>query len=221
MFRDRQHAGEILAAGLSAYRGQPQTLLLAIPRGGVPVAAAIAKELALPLDVLPVRKLGAPHQPELAIGAVADGLIVVDQDGITKLGVSQSQLDVAVARERAELARREREYRGELPPLVLTHQTIILIDDGLATGYTMLAAVRAVRGREPARIVVAVPVAASETANWLRPEVDELVCAYVAGRLIAIGLFYDDFTQISDEQVRTMLQAARASRQLQDERASA
>jgi putative phosphoribosyl transferase len=218
MFRDRQHAGEILAAGLSAYRGQPQTLLLAIPRGGVAVAAAVAKKLMLPLDVLPVRKLGAPHQPELGIGAVADGLIVVDQDAITRLGVSQSQIDAAVERERAELARREREYRGELPPLVLTGQTIILIDDGLATGYTMLAAVRAVRGREPARIVVAVPVAASETVVWLRPEVDELVCAHVAGRLIAIGLYYDDFSQISDEEVRNMLQV---SRQIQDERTSA
>jgi putative phosphoribosyl transferase len=218
MFRDRYHAGEILAAGLSAYRGQQQTLLLAIPRGGVAVAAAVAKDLALPLDVLPVRKLGAPHEPELAIGAVADGLIVVDQDLITKLGVSQSQIDMAVERERAELARREREYRGELSPLALTHQTVILIDDGLATGYTMLAAIRAVRGREPARIVVAVPVAASETANWLRPEVDELACAYIAGRLVAIGLFYDDFSQVSDEQVRNMLQA---SRRLQDERASA
>jgi putative phosphoribosyl transferase len=221
MFRDRQHAGAILAAGLSAYRGQPQTLLLAIPRGGVAVAAAVAKELALPMDVLPVRKLGAPHQPELGIGAVADGLMVVDQDAITKLGVSQSQLDEAVARERAELARREREYRGELPPPVVTQQTIILIDDGLATGYTMLAAVRAVRGGDPARIVVAVPVAASETVDWLRPEVDELVCAYVARRLTAIGLYYEDFAQLSDEEVRTMLEEARASRRLQDERASA
>ena len=221
MFLDRQHAGEVLAARLSAYRGQPQTLLLAIPRGGVAVAAAIARELVLPLDVLSVRKLGAPDQPELAIGAVADGLMVVDQNAITKLGVSQSQIELAVERERAELARREREYRGELPPLVLTDQTIILIDDGLATGYTMLAAVRTVRGREPTRIVVAVPVAASETANWLRPEIDELVCAHVAERLIAIGLFYDDFTQISDEQARNMLQVARASRQVQGERASA
>ncbi len=221
MFRDRHHAGEILAAGLSAYRGRPLTLLLAIPRGGVAVAAAVAKELALPLDVLPVRKLGAPHEPELAIGAVANGLMVMDQDLITRLGVSQSQIDLAVERERAELARREHEYRGELAPLVLTGQTVILIDDGLATGYTMLAGVRAVRGREAARVVVAVPVAASETVDLLRPEVDELVCGYVARRLIAIGMFYDNFTQISDEQVRNMLEAARASRRLQDERASA
>lgn len=218
MFLDRQHAGEVLAALLGAYGSQPRTLLLAIPRGGVAVAAAVAKELVLPLDVLPVRKLGAPDQPELAIGAVADGLMVVDQNAITKLGVSQSQIELAVERERAELVRREHEYRGELPPLVLTDQTVILIDDGLATGYTMLAGIRAVRRREPARIVVAVPVAASDTVDWLRPEVDEVVCAYVAQRLVAIGMFYDDFAQISDEQVRTMLQAAR---RFQDERASA
>ena len=202
MFLDRQHAGEVLAALLGAYRSQPRTLLLAIPRGGVAVAAAVAKELVLPLDVLPVRKLGAPDQPELAIGAVADGLMVVDQNAITKLGVSQSQIELAVERERAELVRREHEYRGELPPLVLTDQTVILVDDGLATGYTMLAGIRAVRRREPARIVVAVPVAASDTVDWLRPEVDEVVCAYVAQRLVAIGMFYDDFAQISDEQVR-------------------
>jgi putative phosphoribosyl transferase len=219
MFRDRHHAGEILAAGLSAYRGRPQTLLLAIPRGGVPVATAVAKELMLPLDVLPVRKLGAPHEPELAIGAVADGLMVVDQDLITKLGVSQSQIDLAVERERAELARREREYRGELPPLILTGRTVILIDDGLATGYTMLAGVRAVREREAARVVVAVPVAASDTVDWLRPEVDELVCAYAAPRLMAIGLFYDDFAQMSDEQVRNMLEEAKTSRQVQNSKA--
>jgi predicted phosphoribosyltransferase len=220
MFRNRAHTGKVLAGRLGRYRGQAETVLLAIPRGGVAVAAAAAEELMLPLDVLPVRKLGAPHQPELGIGAIANGLMVVDRDAITKLGVSQSQIDQVVGREQAELARREREYRGELPPLVLTNQTVILIDDGLATGYTMLAAVRAVRRRKPRRVVVAVPVAASEAVEWLQPEVDELVCPYVTRRLVAIGLFYDDFAQISDEQVRNMLQAARASRQLEEEQDS-
>jgi putative phosphoribosyl transferase len=206
MFRNRQHAGELLAARLDCYRAQPRTVLLALPRGGVPVAAVIARELMLPLEVLPVHKLGAPRQPELAIGAVAgDDLVVLDRGAIASMGISQGEIDSAIARERAELVRRERAYRAERLPLALAGQRVILVDDGLATGYTMLAAVRCVRQREAARVVVAVPVGARETLGRLRPEVDELFCVHVPQALIAISQFYGDFAQVSDEQVREAL----------------
>jgi putative phosphoribosyl transferase len=209
MFRDRQHAGELLTVRLGRYRGEPGTLLLALPRGGVVVAAALARELMLPLDVLPVRKLGAPHQPELAIGAVAaDGLVVLDQDAIDSMGIPLSEIDFAIGQERAELARREGAYREGRAPLDLTGQTVILVDDGLATGYTMLAAIRAVRQQRPARIVIAVPVAPPETLARLRPEVDEIFCVHVPKVLMAIGQFYHDFAQITDEQVREALRDA-------------
>ena len=206
MFRDRQHAGEVLADQLAGYRGQPQTLLLALPRGGVPVAAALARALSLPLDIFPVRKLGAPGQPEFAMGAIAvSGLVVLHEDAIASLHISQEAIDDAIAREHEELLRRERAYRGDRPPLVVTGQTVILVDDGLATGYTMLAAIRAIRQQQPARIVVAVPVAPFETLDLLRPEVDELVCAHSPHMFAAIGQFYKDFTQTTDDQVREAL----------------
>jgi putative phosphoribosyl transferase len=206
MFRNRQHAGELLAALLERYRAQPQTVLLALPRGGVPVAAAIARELMLPLDVLPVHKLGAPRQPELAIGAVAgEDLVVLDHDAIASMRISQGEIDSAIARERAELVRRQQAYQGERALLMLRGQTVILVDDGLATGYTMLAAARCVRQREPARIVIAVPVAPRETLEMLRREVDEVVCVHVPWRLVAISQFYEDFSQVTDEEVREAL----------------
>jgi putative phosphoribosyl transferase len=206
MFRNRQHAGELLAARLEHYRAQPQTVLLALPRGGVPVAAVLARELRLPVEVLPVHKLGAPRQPELAIGAVAgDDLVVLDHDAIASMGISQREMDSAVAREREELARRRRAYEGEGVQLALRGQTVILVDDGLATGYTMLAAARFVRRQQPARIVIAVPVAPRETLDTLLPEADEIICVQVPRKMIAIGLFYEDFSQVSDEQVREAL----------------
>ena len=202
MFRDRKHAGELLAGLLENYRGQEGTVVLGLARGGVPVAAAVARELALPLDVFVVRKIGAPHQPELAIGAVASGgVIVLDERAVQAMHLSQAALDLRVAQEREELLRREQLYRGERPPLALTGQTVLLVDDGLATGYTMLAAVRAVRQQLPAAIVVAVPVAPPETLDRLRAEVDEIVCVNRAERLFAVGQFYEDFSQTSDEQV--------------------
>jgi putative phosphoribosyl transferase len=210
MFQDRKHAGELLAGLLESYRGQAGTVVLGLARGGVPVAAAVARELALPLDVFVVRKIGAPHQPELAIGAVASGgVIVLDERAVQAMQLSQAELDLRVAQEREELLRRERLYRGERPPLALAGQTVLLVDDGLATGYTTLAAVRAVRQQLPAAIVVAVPVAPPETLNRLRADVDEIVCVDRAERLFAVGQFYEDFSQTSDEQVQRELSGGR------------
>lgn len=206
MFRNRQHAGELLAALLSAYRGQENTLVLALPRGGVPVAAVLARELGLPLDVFPVRKLGAPSQPEYAMGAIAvNGLVVLHQHAIASLRVSPSALDTVIAREHEELLRQERVYRDPRPPLILAGKTVILVDDGLATGYTMLAAIRAAREQHPARIVVAVPIAPPETLDLLRPEADEVVCVHIPRELFAIGQFYEDFSQTTDDEVRDAL----------------
>jgi putative phosphoribosyl transferase len=206
MFRNRQHAGELLAARLSVYRSQPNTIVLALPRGGVPVAAVLARALGLPLDVFPVRKLGAPSQPEFAMGAIAvNGLVVLHKHAIANLNVPQSALDAVIAREHEELLRQERVYRESRPPLILAGKTAILVDDGLATGYTMLAAIRAVREQHPARIVVAVPLAPSETLDLLRPEADEVVCVHTPRELFAIGQFYEDFTQTTDDQVREAL----------------
>ncbi|MCU1222449.1 MAG: Erythromycin esterase [Edaphobacter sp.] len=202
MFRDRKHAGELLAEQLTQYLGQPQTLLLALPRGGVPVAAALARALALPLDIFLVHKLSAPGEPELAMGAVAaGGLVVLHQEIIDSGKITQAAIDSAIACEQEELLRRERAYRGTRPPLLVTGKTIILVDDGLATGYTMLAAVRSAHQQQPARIVVAVPVASQEALDMLRPEADELVCAYMPRKLAAIGQFYDDFSQTTDDEV--------------------
>jgi len=203
MFRDRQHAGELLAALLSGYRGQAETLVLALPRGGVPVAAVVARGLGLPLDVFPVRKLGAPGQPEFAMGAIAaNGFVVLHRDAIANLHIPQSTIEAVIAREHEEIVRQERVYRESRPPLVLVGKTAILVDDGLATGYTMLAAIRAVRELHPARIVVAVPIAPSETLALLRTEADEVVCVHTPRELFAIGQFYEDFAQTTDDQVR-------------------
>jgi len=210
MFRDRRHAGELLAGRLAVYRSQAQTIVLALPRGGVPVAAAVARALALPLDVLLVHKIGAPTEPELAVGAVAeDGLVVVDQRAIDAMHISEAALDAAIAREREELARRSRLYRRDRLPLALEGQTAILVDDGLATGYTMLAAVRTVRIMHANRIVVAVPVAMQQTLNRFDTEADETICAEVPQRLEAVGQFYEDFRQVSDEQVYAELARGR------------
>lgn len=206
MFRDRLHAGELLAGLLRHYRGQTRTVVLALPRGGVPVGAVVARELALPLDVFPVHKIGAPHQPELAIGAVAaGGVLVFDEHAAGSMHLSREMLEAAVAQEREELRRRELLYRSERPPLELVGKTAILVDDGLATGYTMLAAIRAVRTHTPARIVVAVPVAPPSTIERLRGEADEVVCAHSAESMFAVGEFYEDFRQVSDDEVRSAM----------------
>ena len=202
MFRDRRHAGDLLSGLLGGYRDRVRTVVLGLPRGGVVVAAALARELALPLDVFVVRKLGAPSQPELAIGAVAaGGLVVLDDAAIASMRISRGALEVAVVREKEEVTRRELAYRGMGPPLDLFEQTALLVDDGVATGYTMLAAVRAVRLLGPDRIVVAVPVASAEAVERLRSVADEVFCVLVPRRLFAVGQFYEDFRQTTDDEV--------------------
>lgn len=202
MFRDRNHSGELLAGLMADYWSRAGAVILALPRGGVPVAAAVARALALPLDVLLVHKIGAPHEPELAVGAVAaNGLVLLDEKTIERMHISRDSLESAITAEREELDRRERLYRGDRLPLALEGLTAILVDDGIATGYTMLAAVRAVRRLLASRVVVAVPVAPQETLDRLKPEADEVVCAEVPRRFEAVGQFYEDFSQISDEQV--------------------
>jgi predicted phosphoribosyltransferase len=208
-FADRREAGRELARALGQYAGRDDVVVLALPRGGVPVAFEVARELHAPLDVFVVRKLGLPEQPELAMGALASGgLRVLNDEVVQGAAVTSETIEQVTAREQRELERRERLYRGERPPLQLEGQTLILIDDGLATGSTMLAAVRALRAREPAQIVVAVPIAPPETREELMGEADEVVCAHTPEPFLAIGVWYDQFPQMSDEEIRDLLRRA-------------
>lgn len=209
-FKDRHDAGKRLAAQLQHYDARPDTLILALPRGGVPVGFEIARELHAPLDVLLVRKLGVPWQEELAMGAIASGdVMFLDEGLINNLGVSEQAVQEVIAREEQELARREIEFRGKTPPPVVRDRTVILVDDGLATGATMRAAARALRKQDPQKLIVAVPVAAAETCNAMLDEVDEIVCAVTPEPFYAVGLWYIDFTQTSDSEVRELLTRAR------------
>ncbi len=205
-FRDRREAGRLLAQKLAAYRGRADVLVLALPRGGVPVGYEVARALGAPLDVFVVRKLGVPGHGELAMGAVATGGVrVLNEDVVRALGIPDYVIDAVAAWEERELERRERVYRGDRPPPEVRGRTVILVDDGLATGATMHAAVQALRRRQPARIVVAVPTAAPETCEALRPEVDEIVCAVTPEPFYAVGLWYENFSQTTDEEVRELL----------------
>jgi putative phosphoribosyl transferase len=206
LFRDRDEAGRLLAERLSAYAGRDDVVVLGLPRGGVPVAAALARVLQAQLDVLVVVKLGVPGQRELAMGALGSGgASVLNPDVIAAAFVSDGALAGAVANGIAELERREREYRGDRPSLPLRGQTAILVDDGLATGATMRAAARSVQARSPARIVVAVPVAPESTLAELRAEVDEVVCVATPEPFVSVGYWYDDFDQVDDDAVRALL----------------
>jgi predicted phosphoribosyltransferase len=205
-FRDRSEAGRHLAAELRHYAGTPNVLVLALPRGGVPVGYEVAQALHAPLDVMLVRKLGVPGHEELAMGAIASGGIRVISDEIVHaLGIPERAIAAAAANEQHELERRERAYRGDRSPPQIEGKTVILVDDGLATGSTMRAAVAALRAQRPQRLVVAVPVAATETCEALRAEVDEVVCALTPEPFIAVGQAYQDFSQNTDEEVRGLL----------------
>lgn len=205
-FRDRAEAGQALAERLRKYSGLPDVVVLALPRGGVPVAYEVARQLGAPLDVFLVRKLGVPWQEELAFGALASGgTKVIDWPLVRQLGLSEDEIQAIIAREQVELERREVAYRDGRAAVNVRNRIAILIDDGLATGSSMLAAVRALRALGPARVVVAVPVAPPSTCDRLRSEADEVVCAYAPEPFWAVGAWYEDFTQTTDEEVRTLL----------------
>ena len=209
-FRDRTHAGQALASRLEHYRREPRLVVLALPRGGVPVAFEVASALKAPLDVFIVRKLGVPGHEEYAMGAIASGGVRVLNPQAAVLAIPQHTVESVTARERFELERRERLYRGDRPPPVLEDRVVILVDDGLATGSTMRAAVTAVKQLKPRRVVVAVPVAAPETCEEFRHEVDEVVCALTPAYFRAVGIWYEDFEQTTDEEVHALLEAARS-----------
>ena len=209
-FADRRQAGQVLAQKLGRYRGDRDVVVLGLPRGGVPVAYEVAHALDAPLDVFVVRKLGLPGHEEFAMGAIATGGVMVMNPDIRDFHVPEAALEAVVARERAELDRRERLYRGDRPPVVLENRTVILVDDGLATGSTMLAAVTAVKGANPKAVVVAVPVAAPQTCQTLRSHVDDVVCATTPEPFRAVGLWYRDFAQVSDAEVHALLEAQQA-----------
>ena len=211
LFRDRADAGRHLLSRLGAYHGRPDVVVLGLPRGGIPVGYEVARGLGAPLDVFVVRKLGVPGQEELAMGAIATGGVrVVNRDVVDALHIAPDVLDRAAAQELRELERRQRSYRGDRPEPQVEGRTVILVADGLATGSTMRAAVQALRQQRPARIVVAVPVAAFATCEELRREVEEVVCFATPEPFMAVGRFYDDFSQTTDEEVHDLLASARA-----------
>jgi predicted phosphoribosyltransferase len=207
-YRDRRHAGVELARQLADVKGQ-DVVVLALPRGGVPVAFEVARALDAPLDVFVVRKLGLPGHPEFAMGAIASGGVRVQNDEVIRLYRIPEQAVEAIAREeRNELERRERVYRRRRPPLDVRGRTVVLIDDGLATGSTMRAAVEAVRSLSPARIIVAVPVGSADTCREFAAIADDIVCARAPEHFAAVGQWYDDFRQTTDEEVGELLEGA-------------
>jgi predicted phosphoribosyltransferase len=208
-YRDRRHAGAQLALRLRHYRQQRGVVVLALPRGGVPVGYEVARALEAPLDVFLVRKLGLPGYGELAMGAIASGGVrVLSDDVVSWYRIPVHVIDDVTRNEQAELERRERAYRGGRPPVDLTNRVVILVDDGLATGSTMKAAVAAVRARSPSRVVIAVPVGSAETCQELADLADEAVCARAPARFVAVGEWYLDFSQTTDDEVRKLLHPA-------------
>ncbi|MHA0287851.1 phosphoribosyltransferase [Mycobacterium sp. C3-094] len=208
-FRDRREAGEVLARSLARYRDRPDTTVLGLARGGVPVGREVAAVLHAPLDVCVVRKLGSPQQPELAVGAVATGgPAVLNEDLIGSLGLSDPQVREVMHRETAEVHRRERAYRGDRAPLELTGRTVILVDDGIATGASMVAAVRWVRRAGAVRVIVAAPVGPRSTCRALTSEADDVVCSLTPADFRAVGQVYADFHQMTDDEVREALTTA-------------
>lgn len=211
LFKDRTQAGRRLAEQLTRYRGRDDVLVLALPRGGVPVAYEVAEALEAPLDVFVVRKLGVPGQPELAMGAIATGGVrVLNEDLVRRLGISEDTANAVAERELEELERRERSYRGDRAPPDLEGKTVLLVDDGLATGATMRAAVAALGRQGPGSVVVAVPTASPDTCDELRQEVDEVVCAETPQPFYGVGMWYENFTQTTDADVQDLLSKDRA-----------
>jgi predicted phosphoribosyltransferase len=211
MFRDRADAGRQLATRLTPYAHRAGVVVLGLPRGGVPVAAEVADRLGAPLDVFVVRKLGVPGHEELAMGAIASGgARVLNDEIVARLGIPASVVEAVTRQEQGELERRERLYRGDRGPLAVRERIVMLVDDGLATGASMRAAVTALRAREPAYLVVAVPVGAPETCAAFDAIADEVVCAVTPSRFVAVGLWYGDFGQTTDEEVRDLLDRAAA-----------
>ncbi len=213
IFRDRAEAGRVLAQRLMDLKGDPDVIVLGVPRGGVVVAAEIARALDAPLDVYITRKLGAPGNPELAIGAIAeDGTRVVDPETIRLLGVSEAYLSQEQARQQEEIRRRAALYRGDRPPLPLEGKRVILVDDGVATGRTLEAAIRALRQRPIKELILAVPVGPPSTIRRLEPLVDRLEVVATPEPFWAVGMFYEDFRQTSDEEVKRLLAQFRTPR---------
>ncbi|HUV72700.1 MAG TPA: phosphoribosyltransferase [Anaerolineae bacterium] len=206
LFQDRREAGKALAGELASYEETPNMIVLGIPRGGVVVGHEIAKALGAPLDVYITRKIGAPHNPELAIGAVAsDGTLLIDHQLVRRLDVSQDYVEQESDRQKQEILRRLAEYRGEGPSPELAGKVVILVDDGVATGATTLATIKAIKSQEPAKLILAVPVGPRDSIESLRQEVDELVCLHSPEVFWAVGAFYNVFDQTSDEEVKTLL----------------
>jgi len=206
VFRDRREAGEVLAQELASYRDRNDLLVLGLARGGVPVGWQVARALRAPLDVFLVRKLGVPQWQELAMGALASGGGVVINDSLVRsLGIGDDAVQTAIERETDELHRREQAYRGGRPPVDLVDRTVILVDDGIATGASMLAAVRAVRADNPVQVVVAVPVGPASACREIAAEADEVVCATMPPGFVAVGQVFVDFHQVTDDEVRELL----------------
>ncbi|HNR96155.1 MAG TPA: phosphoribosyltransferase family protein [Anaerolineae bacterium] len=207
LFRDRSEAGKLLAARMDHLKGSHNLLVLGLPRGGVVVAYEVAVALGAPLDVYITRKIGAPYNPELAIGAVAgDGTVVLDHNLISRLQVPEDYLEAETERQKREIQRRLQAYRGRLEEPVVSDKTVVLVDDGVATGATVRATLKALRQQRPARLVLAVPVGPAETIRQLAQEADEVVCLYAPEMFWAVGAFYAEFDQTEDEQVVRLLQ---------------
>lgn len=206
IYRDRQDAGRELARKLGQYRDRQDVVVLALPRGGVPVGYEVARELHAPLDVFVVRKLGTPGQPELAMGAIASGGVrVINRDVVDTLGIPSAMIEQVAQIEGEELKRRERDYRGGRPPVEVRGKIVIVVDDGLATGSTMRAAARALRQEGAAKTIIAVPVAAQQSCEAVRQEADEVVCGATPEPFYAVGQWYRDFDQTTDDEVRELL----------------
>ena len=209
IFKDRRDAGKQLAKELSDFKGQDDAIVLGLPRGGVPVAFEVAKALNLPLDVFIVRKLGVPGQPELAMGAIASGGIQVLNDSVVRrAGISESQIEDVAQQEKEELKQREKAYRGARPNIDLQGKTVLLVDDGLATGASMRAAISALREHNPDKIILAVPTAPTDTCQEFKPEVDQIICLRTPTPFWGVGGSYQNFSQTTNEEVRELLNKA-------------